>query len=46
MDIPFIVHGVDEADVRRQVTPDYIMENVTDDWPALIRNVTIRRAQD
>jgi hypothetical protein len=41
MEVPFTVYGIDEDDVRKQVTPDYIMKSVSDDWGMPIRNVTI-----
>lgn len=41
MDVPFTVCGIDEDDVRRQVTPDYIMNNFRDDSGTSVRNVTV-----
>jgi hypothetical protein len=43
MDIPFNVYGTDPNDVRQQVTKDYIMTNVSDDWGMPIRNVRVLR---
>ena len=43
MDIPFNVYGTDPNDVRQQVTKDYIMTNVSDDWGMPIRNVKVLR---
>ncbi len=43
LDVPFNVRGIDEAEVRRKVTVDYIMKKVSDDWGMPIRNVTVLR---
>jgi hypothetical protein len=33
------VRAANESEARLQVTPDYIMENVSDDWGVPIRNI-------
>ena len=45
MDVQFDVEANDESEVKRQVTPEYVMENVSDDWDAPIANVTIVKAE-
>ena len=44
-DVRFKVYARDENDVRKQVTPEYIKTNVTDDWPMPIENVTILKVE-
>jgi hypothetical protein len=39
--ISFSVHAVNEFEARRTVTPDYIMENVSDDWGLPIQSVRV-----
>ncbi len=45
MDVPFVAYGYDEDDVRRQITVDYVMRSVSDDWGMPIRNVTVLSVQ-
>ncbi len=45
MDVPFNVQENDESEVKRLVTPDYIMTNVGDDWGVPIANVSVLRAE-
>ena len=45
MDVPFNVQANDESEVKRQVTPEYVMENVSDDWDVPIANVTVVKAE-
>ena len=45
MDVPFNVQANDESEVKRQVTPEYVMENVSDDWGVPIANVTVVKAE-
>jgi hypothetical protein len=44
-DVPFNVQANDEIEVRRLVTPEYIMNNVSDDWGVPIANVTVVKAE-
>jgi hypothetical protein len=45
MDVPFNVQANEESEVKRQVTPEYVMENVSDDWGVPIANVTVVKAE-
>ena len=42
----FAVEAEDKDDALRQVTKDYIMQNVSDDSGVPIRNVTVIRVQE
>jgi hypothetical protein len=44
-DVTFNVQANDESEVERQVTPEYVMENVSDDWGVPIANVTVVKAE-
>jgi len=41
MDVRFNLQANDENEVRRQVTPEYIRNNVSDDWGVPIATVTV-----
>lgn len=39
--ISFSVHAHDEPEARRLVTPDYIIDNVSDDWGVPMQSVKV-----
>ena len=45
MDVPFTVRAQNEDEVRKLVTPDYVMTNVSDDWGVPIQHVTVLRIE-
>jgi hypothetical protein len=46
MDVPpFNIQANDESEVRRTVTPEYIINNVSDDWGVPIAHVTVVKAE-
>ena len=40
-EVPFNLRTEDEKDLKRLVTPDYVMTNVSDDWGVPIANVSV-----
>jgi hypothetical protein len=44
-DIEFPVQASNEENARKQVTPEYIMTNVSDDWGPPIQHVTITKLE-
>jgi hypothetical protein len=45
MDVEFSIRARDENDVTTQVTPQYVLTNVGNDWAAPIENVTVLKAE-